>query len=145
MTNHTFRHPKTLAFAALLALAVLLPALPAAAEEPVACAQELSQELPFLEPALGTVTQAASCNSNQCYLACVRKGYFSGYCLGGTCVCQQNPSGLEQRFDFAPTPEFLLVGFNPNCIPSSCNKSCLIQGYDFGTCSATGCTCRYYV
>ncbi len=33
-----------------------------------------------------------SCNSNQCYLACVQKGYWAGYCISGTCVCQSNPS-----------------------------------------------------
>ena len=33
-----------------------------------------------------------SCNSNQCYLACIQKGYWAGYCISGTCVCQSNPS-----------------------------------------------------
>jgi len=32
-----------------------------------------------------------SCNSNQCYLACIQKGYWAGYCISGTCVCQSNP------------------------------------------------------
>lgn len=36
---------------------------------------------------------AASCQSNQCYLTCVTKGYWAGYCIGGNCVCQSNPSG----------------------------------------------------
>lgn len=44
-------------------------------------------------------------------------------------------------------PAFLLAGFDPPCIPSSCNKSCIIQGYDFGTCTGPGssCLCRWYV
>lgn len=104
---------KTLGLAAIavLAITLLLPALPAAPTSvnaaptvstvPVGslfapgAALACSQDLANPEPSIGTVTQGAACNSNQCYLACVRKGYWAGYCISGNCVCQQNPSGLE--------------------------------------------------
>lgn len=46
---------------------------------------------------------------------------------------------------FGEGPAFRLFGFDPGCDPPACNKSCIIQGYDFGTCSSNGCNCRYYV
>lgn len=46
---------------------------------------------------------------------------------------------------FATDPTAGAVWGFGDCNPSSCNKSCLIQGYDYGRCQATGCFCYYYV
>jgi hypothetical protein len=46
---------------------------------------------------------------------------------------------------FGPVNVLEWMGFDPPCDPSYCNKICLIQGYDFGVCAGSACSCRWYV
>ena len=32
-----------------------------------------------------------------------------------------------------------------SCVSSTCNQSCIDQGYDYGRCTSTGCQCRIYM
>ncbi|MCB1056305.1 MAG: hypothetical protein KDD11_12460 [Acidobacteria bacterium] len=90
----------TLLFAAVLALtagtspAPLAPAAGETVHAAVVAAGPMTQlSAPPADVSSFDDVLAASCQPNQCYLTCVSKGYWAGYCVGGTCHCQSNPSG----------------------------------------------------